>query len=100
MDDMLIATLDGPIFHKQCVHKILDKLEKHDLYLKLEKCTFMQKHIEFLGVVLENNTIQMDPTKIKGVTEWPRLRNPTDVHSFLGFTGFYRYFIPNYSCIT
>jgi len=34
MDDMLIATHDDPIFHKQCVHRILDKLEKHDLYLK------------------------------------------------------------------
>jgi len=39
----------------------------------------------------------MDPTKIKGVAEWPYPRNPTDVRSFLGFTGFYRYFIPNYS---
>src|SRR5712672_371109 len=98
MDDMLIATPDDPVFHKKCIHKILDKLEKHDLYLKPEKCMLTQKCIEFLGVILENNTIQMDPTKIKGVMEWPRPRNPTDVRSFLGFTGFYRYFIPNYSC--
>src|SRR5882757_911641 len=97
MDDMLIATPDNPVFHKKCVHKILDKLEKHDLYLKPEKCMFAQKRIKFLGVMLENNTIQMDPTKIKGVAEWPHPRNPTDVCSFLGFTGFYRYFIPNYS---
>src|SRR5712675_2092182 len=88
------------MFHKQCVHRILDKLEKHNLYLKPEKCVFTQKHIEFLGVVLEGNTIQMDPTKIKGVVEWPQPRNPTDVRSFLGFTGFYRYFIPNYSHVT
>jgi len=97
MDDMLIATPDDPVFHKKCIHKILDKLEKHDLYLKPEKCMFTQKCIEFLGVILENNTIQMDPTKIKGIAEWPYPRNPTDVRSFLGFTGFYRYFIPNYS---
>jgi len=100
MDDMLIATPDDPAFHKRCIHKILDKLEKHDLYLKPEKCAFTQKRIEFLGVVLENNTIQMDPTKIKGVAEWPHPKNPTDVRSFLGFTGFYRYFIPNYSRVT
>jgi len=97
MDDMLITTPDDPVFHKECVHKILDKLEKHDLYLKPEKCVFTQKCIKFLGVILENNTIQMDPTKIKGVAEWPYLRNPTDVRSFLGFMGFYWYFIPNYS---
>src|SRR5712672_2775046 len=97
MDDMLIATPDNLVFHKECIHKILDKLEKHNLYLKPEKCMFTQKCIEFLGVILENNTIQMDLTKIKGIAEWPRPRNPTDVHSSLGFTGFYRYFIPNYS---
>ena len=97
MDDMLIATPNDPIFHWKCIHRILDKLEKHNLYLKPEKCAFTQRCIEFLGVVLENNTIQMDLTKIKGVAEWPRPRNPTNVHSFLGFTGFYHYFIPNYS---
>jgi len=96
MDNMLIATPDDPVLHRECVHRVLDKLEKHNLYLKPEKCTFMQRHIEFLGVVLENNTIQMDPTKIKGVAEWPFPRNPTDIRSFLGFTRFYRYFIPNY----
>src|SRR5712671_4162745 len=97
MDDMLIATTDNPTLHTKYVHRILDKLEKHDLYLKPEKSVFAQRRIEFLGVILENNTIQMDPTKIKGVAEWPHPRNPTDVRSFLGFTGFYRYFIPNYS---
>jgi len=99
MDDMLIATNDDPNLHTKYVHRILDKLEKHDLYLKPEKCVFTQRRIEFLGVVLEGNTIQMDPTKIKGVAEWPHPRNPTDIRSFLGFTGFYRYFIPNYSCV-
>jgi len=54
---------------------------------------------EFLGVVLENNTIQMDPVKTDGVAKWPSPRTPTKVRSFLGFTGFYCYFIPNYSCI-
>jgi len=57
MDDMLIATPDDPILHRECVHHILDKLEKYDLYLKPEKCTFTQRCIKFLGVVLENNTV-------------------------------------------
>ena len=41
----------------------------------------------------------MDPTKIKTVTDWSPPRNVKDVHTFLGFTGFYQYFIPNYSKI-
>jgi len=41
----------------------------------------------------------MDPAKTQGVADWPKPTNVTDVHSFLGFTGFYQYFIPNYSKI-
>ena len=41
----------------------------------------------------------MDPTKIKGVADWPAPKTVKDVQAFLGFTGFYRYFIPNYSNI-
>ena len=99
MDDMLIATHNNPKFHEKCVHCILTKLLLHDLYLKPEKCIFEQQKIEFLGVILQNGTIHMDPAKTQGVVDWPRPSNVTEVCSFLGFTGFYRYFIPNYSKI-
>jgi hypothetical protein len=49
-----------------------------------------------LGSYPKGGTIQMDPSKIKGVADWPRPNNVRDVRAFLGFTGFYRYFIPNY----
>jgi len=99
MDDMLIATTFDIALHRTRVHQVLDKLHQHDLFLKPEKCAFEQTRMEFLGVVLENNTIQMDPSKVKGVADWPRPQTVTDVRSFLGFTGFYRYFIPGYSSI-
>ena len=78
---------------------MLDKLAKHDLFLKPKKCLFEQCRMEFLGVVLENGTIQMDPAKVKGVEGWPQPKTVWDVRDFLGFTGFYRYFVPNYSII-
>jgi hypothetical protein len=79
MDDILIATHDDPEFHVKCVHRILDKLAAHDLYLKPEKCLFEQWRIEFLGVVLQHGTIHMDPAKTQGVANWPRPTNVTDV---------------------
>ena len=100
MDDILVATKDDQKFHDQCIHRMLEKLKKHNLYLKPEKCIFDQKRIKFLGVILEDRTIQMDAAKVKGVVDWPPPQNVMDIHSFLGFTGFYRYFIPNYSLIT
>ena len=100
MDDILIHTDDSLETHWRAVHQVLDKLAKHDLFLKPEKCLFEQRRMEFLGVVLENSTIQMDPAKTKGVEDWPQPKMVRDVRAFLGFTRFYRYFMPNYSIIT
>ena len=97
MDDILIATRDDPKFHKECVHHILEKLCLHNLYLKPEKCAFERWKMEFLGVVLEDGTVKMDPAKLKGIADWSQLQHITDVCTFLGFTGFYCYFMPNYS---
>ena len=97
MDDILIHTNQNKEKHRALVHQTLHKLKENDLFLKLEKCQFKQKRIEFLGVVLENGTIQMDPAKIKGVADRPHPQSVQDVRAFLGFTGFYQYFIQNYS---
>jgi Reverse transcriptase (RNA-dependent DNA polymerase) len=85
--------------HRQHTHHILDKLEENDLYLKPEKCKFEKEEIEYLGVIIGQNHLRMDPKKLKGVADWPIPRNPTEVRGFLGFTGYYRYFVPNYSKI-
>ena len=99
MDDILIAIRDDPKFHEECIHCILEKLPLHDLYLKPEKCTFEKQRMEFLGLVLENRIVQMDLAKLKGVADWLQPQHITDVCAFLGFTGFYHYFMPNYSNI-
>ncbi len=78
---------------------MLHKLEQNDLFLKPEKCDFEKKEIDYLGVIIGNGKIQMDPKKLNGVTDWPKPKNPTDIHKFLGFTGYYWYFIQGYSKI-
>jgi hypothetical protein len=75
--------------HQMYTHYILDKLEENDLYLKPEKCEFEKKEIEYLGVIVGQNTLRMDPKKLQGVADWPPPRNPTEIRQFLGFTGYY-----------
>jgi hypothetical protein len=73
MDDMAIHTSkkedetdeEHLQWHRTYVKIVLQRLEDHNLYLKPEKCTFEQPNIEFLGVRIENGTIQMDESKIK-----------------------------------
>jgi hypothetical protein len=48
MDDLLIHTLNNIAEHRQRVHRVEDKLRKHDLFLKPKKCLFEKRSMEFL----------------------------------------------------
>ncbi len=86
-------------WHHLYTHHMLHKLEQNDLYLKPEKCDFEKKEINYLGVIVGNGKIQMDPKKLNRVADWPVPKNPTEVRKFLSFTGYYRYFVQGYSKI-
>ena len=59
------------------------------LYLKPSKCIFKTKRIKFLGVILENGIVMMDPIKVSGVKEWNVPTNITENRDFEGFANFY-----------
>jgi len=99
MDNMIIATEDDEVLHELQVNHILDKLEKFDLFLKPKKCRFHQREVEYLGVLISNGSVKMDPVKVQGISEWPTPLMVKDVQSFLGFCNFYRAFIKNFSDI-
>jgi hypothetical protein len=69
---------------------------EHNLFLKPEKCSFEQTSIEFLGIWITQGEVQMDNTKVEKVCNWRPPTNVTEVRKFLGFTGYYRYFIKDY----
>ncbi len=71
----------------------------NDLYLKPEKCTFHKKEVEYLGIIVGNGKVKMDPNKVKGLSDWPTPTTVKEMHSFLGFGNFYKDFINNYSKI-
>jgi hypothetical protein len=70
MDDILIFT-DTLERHRQVTERVLKILEENDLYLKPEKCEFKKEEIEYLGLIIGHNQVQMDKIKVEGVLEWP-----------------------------
>ena len=65
MDDMLIFSKDLET-HRKYIHRVLQRLQGHDLFLKPEKCVFETNEVEFLGLIVRPDTLAMDPTKIQG----------------------------------
>jgi hypothetical protein len=96
MDDILIATATIEE-HRELVKQVLQRLADNNLFLKPEKCEFEQTEVEYLGMRLQQGQIAMDPIKLKGIADWPAPKNLRDVRAFLGFAGFYRRFIRNFS---
>jgi hypothetical protein len=77
----------------------LQVLREHQLYAKLSKCSFYQKQILYLGHIILEQGIVVDPEKIKAIRGWPTPRNVSDIRSFMGLAGYYRRFIVGLSKI-
>ena len=97
MNDIVIHT-DGMLEeHQEIVEQHLAKLSKLGLFLKPEKCHFHQQEVKYLGMIISNGQVKMDPVKIKGIMDWPTPQNLKELCSFLGFLNFYRSFIKYFS---
>jgi len=81
------------------VWRVLEVLVEHKLFLRLKKCEFHRKWIEYLRLVISENKVEMDPVKVARVRDWPTPENQTDVQAFIGFVNFYHRFIQDFSTI-
>lgn len=99
LDDILIfsGTLEE---HREVVREVLRRLEANDLYLRLEKCEFEKREVEYLGLVIRKGQVSMDPVKVEAVKSWPIPKNLREVRGFLGFANFYRRFIAKFAEIS
>jgi len=66
LDDILIFTKTEEE-HERVVWRVLEILTEHKLFLHLEKCEFHQKQIEYLGLVILENKIAINPVKVARV---------------------------------
>ena len=96
VDNVLVET-ETEEEHNEIVEEILRRLEVNDLYIKLEKCMWKVRKIEFLGIVIELNGIEMEKEKVDRVLSWPEPKNVKDIRKFLGLANYYRRFIKDFA---
>jgi hypothetical protein len=98
IDDILVYS-ENEEDHAKHLRIVLNRIRDHKLYAKFSKCEFWLKTVPFLGHVLSENGILVDPSKVQEVMDWNAPTTVHEVQSFLGLAGYYRRFIPDFSKI-
>lgn len=98
LDDILVYSSTKEE-HDKHLSTVLEVLRQNKLYAKLSKCEFYKKEIGFLGHIINEQGIKMEPSKVEAVTKWPIPQEVTSVRSFLGLAGYYRKFVKDFSHI-
>jgi hypothetical protein len=82
--------------HMRHIQQVLSTLRQHKLYANLEKCSFGMKRVQYLGYIVHEHGVHVDPAKIHVICDWPAPTTLTELRRFLGLANFYQQFVLDY----
>ena len=98
IDDILVFGHD----FESALHSlelVLTRVAEYGLQLKSTKCNLFRTSVPFLGHIVGHAGLECDPNKVSAVANWIPPSTIKGVRKFLGFTGYYRRFVPDYSTV-
>lgn len=96
LDDILIYS-ESYEEHLQHLRLVFDRLENYGLKINSKKCQFFRKRVKYLGHILSDEGVEVDSEKTEVLKNWKIPENVEELRSFLGFTGYFRKFVRDYS---
>ena len=103
----LQAYLDDILLYHNGVREHLDRLEQvfqahreGGIRLKPSKTQLFREEINYLGHTLSREGVAMQADYIARIMDWPAPQSPKELNTLLGFLGYYRRFIPEFSVLT
>ncbi|XP_039127074.1 uncharacterized mitochondrial protein AtMg00860-like [Dioscorea cayenensis subsp. rotundata] len=97
-DDILVYSSNWED-HLRHLQTVFETFRRHRLAAKLNKCAFAYPTISNLGHRISGAGVKVDPDKILAVQQWPLPTTVRGLRGFLGLTGYYRRFVPNYASL-
>jgi hypothetical protein len=98
IDDILIYSRTWEE-HLEHIKKVFEKLREINMKVKLKKCKFGEREVEYLGHIVGSNGLKPDPKKIEKVKGIKQPETLKEIRSFLGMCSYYRKFIKDFSKI-
>jgi hypothetical protein len=106
IDDFVIIYLDDILIfsrrwedHMKHVKTVFELLKKEKLYIKMSKCEFGKTSLVYMGYIVGNGMLKIDPAKVEVIVKWPNPTTTKEVRIFLGEVQYWRKFIANFSFI-
>ena len=99
LDDMLIhsADLDS---HVNLLNLVFGAHKEAGITLNASKTHLFQEEVEYLGYLVSAEGVKLIPSYVQKITEWPLPQTGKELSTVLGFTNYYRDFLPGFANVT
>ena len=99
MDEDILIFFKNREEHKEHLEKVFDILRRHKLYVKNINCKVFRIQVKYLGHLLSDEGVSIDPTKIEIVVRWHVPKDKIEVIRFLELATYMRKYVTNFAKI-
>ena len=98
LDDIIIVSQSFEQ-HMELLEKVLSRLDTAKLTINLEKRQFCRSELKYLGYVVNEHGLQVNPEKVKAIEQFPQPTCASSLKRFIGLASWYRRFVYHFSTI-